>query len=320
MNPKAESGKNRNLSNHTLHVQLGSICCAVKCHNEELLDRLTHLYSDFPALQEPDITLEVKTVENMSLTEFETALPKLTFSHDGDFFTTTHSLASGKRNLNAGTVSIEAETLFLDHDSGRGYINEALCAVYFTACKLKYNGVPPAFIVHSCGILHHDQVLLFAGPSGTGKSTVARFCDMEYGQVLNDEALLLYRPHRDSNTLMVEGIPIIGELPKRLNITAPLRVVLLLKQGRNTSLRRLDRMEAYVRFMRQIANPAFIGQMDKRAVYSLITDFSSEVTEITPFYELEFTLDQISLLEVLKELEASLDKEGRNDGKPDNQG
>jgi hypothetical protein len=107
-------------------------------------------------------------------------------------------------------------------------------------------------------------------------------------------------------------------LSKRLNVSAPLRVILLLKQGKCTSLRRLNQMEAYVRFMRQIANPAFIGQMDRRAVYSLISDFSNEVTEATPCYELEFTLDQALLLETLKELEDSLDKEDRDEGKPGN--
>ena len=156
-----------------------------------------------------------------------------------------------------------------------------------------------------------DYVILFAGPSGVGKSTIAKFCDGEYGQVLNDEAVLLHRPQHSTNTLMVEGIPIIGELPKRLNVAAPLRAVILLKQGKFTSLRRLDKMEAYLRFMRQIANPAFIGQMDKRAVYKLITDFSSEVTGAIPFYELEFTLDRTLLLEVLNELGASLDRENR---------
>ena len=163
-------------------------------------------------------------------------------------------------------------------------------------------------------------MLLFAGPSGIGKTTIARSCGDEYGQVLNDEGVLVSRPRQHDNAVMVQGIPIIGELTQRLNVIAPLRVVLLLKQSKRTSVRRLDQMEAYIRFMRQIALPAYFGQLDKRTIYSLIAEFSDEVSRTMPFYELEFTLDRESLWEVVGELEASLDKERRYDEEPNNHG
>lgn len=307
-------------SNHTLRIQIGDVCCMFRCHDEETLVRLKQLYGDFLSDQRADITLELKTIDRTSIAEFEAALSRMKFFHEGDLFGTTDLVATGERDLNAGVVTMKVEKHFLNSDAGRGFVNHGLCLLYYTACKLRHNGHPPALIVHSCGILRHGQVLLFAGPSGIGKTTIARLCGDEYGQVLNDEGVLVSRPHQHDNAVMVQGIPIIGELPQRLNVIAPLRGVLLLKQSKRTSVRRLDQMEAYMRFMRQIARPAYFGQRDKRAVFSLIAEFSDEVSRTTPFYELEFTLDRESLWEVVGELEASLDNGRRYDEEPDNQG
>lgn len=311
-------------SNHTLRIQIGDVCCMFRCHDEETLARLKQLYGDFLSDQRADITLELKTIDKMSMAEFEATLLRMKVSHtasrEEDLFDTKDLIATGESDLNAGIVTMKVEKHFLNSDAGRGYVNHGLCLLYYTACKLRHNGHPPALIVHSCGILRHGQVLLFAGPSGIGKTTIARLCGDEYGQVLNDEGVLVSRPNHHNGALMVQGIPIIGELPQRLNVIASLRVVLLLKQSQRTSVRRLDQMEAYTRFMRQVARPVYLGQQDRRTIYSLIAEFSDEVSRTTPFYELEFTLDRESLWEVVGELEASLDNGRRYDEEPDNQG
>ena len=186
-------------------------------------------------------------------------------------------------------------------------LNRLLCMAYYTGCKVKHDGNPPALLVHACGILRNGQALLFTGPSDIGKTTVGRLCDDNFGQVLNEEMLLVSRPHQDNGTLQVQGVPIIGELPYRPNTVAPLKCVFLLKQSERTAIRRTDRMEAYLRFMRQIVIPAYIGQRGRRAIYSLMAEFSDEVTSVTPVCELGFTLDKESLWEVVGELENSLD-------------
>jgi len=313
MQKKAESSVLT--SSHTLRVRAGDICCMLKCDDEETLTRLKQLYGDFLSDQRADIILELKTINKMSIGKFEEILPSMKVSHnatrEGDLFDTTDLTAKGECDLNAGIVTMNVEKHFLNSDAGRGFVNHGLCLVYHTACKLKHNGHPPALIVHSCGIIRNDQVLLFAGPSGIGKTTIARLCDDKYGQVLNDEGVLLSRPHQSNDTLMVKGIPIIGELPHRLNVTAPLGAIFLLKQGKRTSARRLNQMEAYTRFMRQIARPIYMAKQERREIYSLIAEFSDEVSKTTPFFELEFTLDREPLWEAVREVEISLDKEGR---------
>jgi hypothetical protein len=78
---------------------------------------------------------------------------------------------------------------------------------------------------------------------------------------------------------------------------------MLLKKSKKTLIHRLDRVQAYLRFMHQIITPVYIGQRDKRAVLSLMAGFSDEVTRTIPIYELEFSLDAESLWRVVGELE-----------------
>jgi hypothetical protein len=290
----------------------------LRCDDEETIARLRELYGDFLSDQSADIVLELKTINHMSINMFEELLPKMKVSHeatpDGDLFETPDLTAKGACDLNTGVVTMNVEKHFLDSSVGRGFVNHGVCLVYHTACKLKHRGHPPALIVHSCCIIRNNRAYLFAGPSGIGKTTVARMCSDSCGQVLNDEGVLLSRPDHN-NTIMVKGIPILGELPYRLNVTVPLGAIFLLKQSEKTSARPLEQMEAYTRFMRQVARPIYMAKQQTREIYALIAEFSDEVSRTTPFFELEFTLDQEPLWEVVAEVEKSLDKEGRNNEK-----
>ena len=126
--------------------------------------------------------------------------------------------------------------------------------------------------------------------------------------------VLVSRPNQDDDRLRVQGVPIIGGFSQRLNITVPLSCILLLKQSERTAVRRLDRSAAHLRLMRQIVTPAYIGQRDRRAILSLMAEFSDEVTRTTPVFELEFTLDKELLWGVVEELERALKKEVAQNG------
>jgi hypothetical protein len=115
--------------------------------------------------------------------------------------------------------------------------------------------------------------------------------------------LFVSRPGQEGIGFAVESGPFLGKFPSKRSLKAPLRCILQLKQGNKTGLRRIDRSEAYLKFMRQIITPAYIGQKDKRAILSLMYEFSDEITRSVPVYELEFTLDGKSLWRTVRELE-----------------
>ena len=292
--------------NQTMRVQIGDVCCAINCHDNRVSDSLRELFNNFLSDKAADISLELDGVDQLSPTELEAALFETKYIHEKNCFRTTSRIISGTYNLADHTINISGERSLVDPNLKFNLLNQLLCLWYYSACKVKYNGNPPAFLVHACGILRHGQALVFTGPSEIGKTTIAHLCGEQYGQVLNDEMLLISRPKRNDSVLTVQGIPAIGGYQNRLNASAPLRCILLLKQSNKTTARSLDRTEAYLKFMRQIITPAHIGQRGGRAVYSLMADFSAEVTSTVPIYELEFNLDEGSLWQVVTELEEML--------------
>ena len=307
-------------SNDSIRVQIGDVCCSLRCNDGEVLGNWQQQYADFLSDKPADISIEVEFVERLTPAEIKTALAEARFIHDEGRFTTTNGIITGEYDLTGRTMRWTADKHLLDPDLEFKAINRLFTLAYYTACKVRYSGNLPAFLVHSCGILRHGQALLFGGACDVGKSTIARLCGDEYGQVVNDEMVLVSRPDGDNSALRVQGVPMLGDFPQRLNKAAPLSCILLLKQSKRTAVRRLDRTEAYLRFMRQIICPAYIGQTDRRAVYSLIAEFSDEVIRTTPFYELEFSLDRELLWKAVGELERSIGERGKLDGNPDSQG
>lgn len=296
-------------SNHEFRIQIGDVCCSITCRDEQALDSFRQLYGHFLSDEQPSVNLEVNLVEGMSTAQVEAALPQTIFSHKDGHFVTRNSLISGDYDLDQCTMSITLEKGLISSSAGRAFMNRAIYLMYYSACKIKHNGHPPSFLIHTCSIIRHGQALIFTGPSGTGKTTVARFCGNEHGQVINDETVLLSQPNGDNGELRVSNVPVIGEFPPQPDMSALLKCVFLLKQSQTTGIRPVNRMEAYLRFMRQIIAPAYIGQADKRAVYSLIAEFSDVVTRKVPFYELEFTLDKKPLWEALEKFENPLKTE-----------
>jgi hypothetical protein len=275
----------------------------VRCHDDELLGNLRQLYANFLVDRPADINIELNVVDRLKFNKIDSAMRKARIVIRGKRFKAKGLTLEGEFYDSKHTLSITAEKHLFDPGLEFNMMNRLLPTMYYTACKSKYNGTPPALLVHSCGILRRGHVILFTGPSEVGKTTIARLCDEENGQVLNDEMVLIHRAKSSNNSLEVQGVPIIGGFPQRLNAVAPLSCILLLKQSKRTAVRRLDRTEAYLGFMRQVISPADLGQTDSRALFSLIAEFSDEVTGKIPFYELEFTLDPEMLWQAVNKVE-----------------
>jgi hypothetical protein len=263
------------LSEYTLGIQIGNVCCALKCPDIEIYHRLQRIYHDFLTTQPAGITCDLvhRNVNNIS------------------------------------------ERHPYDSDLEFKYINRFLSFAYNSACKVKYAYNPPAMLVHACGILRSGKVIVFTGPREAGKTTTALLCGERHGKVINDEMLLFSRPTADNPDINIQGTPIIGGISTQRNITAPLSCILFLKKSNKTLVNRLNRVDAYLRFLYQVITPTYTGQREKRAALSLMAEFSDEVTGTIPVYELEFNLDGESLWRTVAELEGELDKKNRDDGK-----
>jgi hypothetical protein len=307
INPSTINRSHPSNTNHEMRLKIGKVACSFIFHDNGLHTTLSQLYSDFLTGEPADVVVDMEVTERLNPAEIEAALAEAEFIHEGEHFRTTNMILTGEHDAKGRYTSMTLEKVMLNPNVKMNALNRGLSMAYYTACNLKFNEKPPALLVHSCAILRHGRVLLFAGPCESGKSTIARLCGQECGRVINDETVLLYRPQQENDTLQVENVPFVGEITRLVDAAAPLSCVLLLKQSERTMVRRLERMEAYLRFMRQVISPAYVGQREKRAIYALIAEFADEVTRTVPFYELEFNLNGELLWQVVEELEKALE-------------
>lgn len=204
---------------NTLALQIGSVCCALKCGDEKVYRRLKRLYHSFLTGQPADITLEFEELEHLHPED-----PYLAHSESGHVRETGVSFPAAGQ-IAAGltdpyhTIGFNGERTpaspdYLDFK----YLNRYFSLAYYTACQEKYGGNPPAMLVHACGVLRDGQALVFAGPSEAGKTTIARLCGEQDGEVINDEMLLISRPASNGGGINVQGAPMIGKFPPQRSV------------------------------------------------------------------------------------------------------
>jgi hypothetical protein len=272
--------------NHTLGIQIGSVCCALRCPDDEVYDELSRLYRNFFTEQTADITIDLKrTLEKRSASGAKATFAVL--------------------SARPGLFMAEMECDPSEGTAGFKCLNRLFYLAYYSACLEKYGGYLPAMLVKACGVLRQGRALVFAGPFDSAK-TIAGLCGEKEGRVINDEIVLVSRPDPDGWGTSVQSAPIIGGFPPGINITVPLSCILLLKTGNRTRVRPVESIDAYLRFVRQIVTPSCIGQGVTGSALSLVVDFGQETTGSVPVYELELTQDGESIWQEIGEIEGML--------------
>ena len=98
-------------------------------------------------------------------------------------------------------------------------------------------------ILHAAAILDEKRALLFAAPSGTGKSTQAALWQHVRSSLLvNGDRTLL---HRDGHSWLACGWPMAGSSGVSQNYRSPIRALILLDQAQKNTIHRLSSTEAW---------------------------------------------------------------------------
>jgi len=260
--------------NYRIPVQIGDVCCSIDCSNSRISSHLKKIYAEFLSSDPVDINIELETIQRFRYLQVDTKPPSAKIIKSFEQISLICSVNTDKPALAGPGVRVEIERQQLNPSHGYKFMNWLLRNTYYTVHNRKPGVARSAMLVHSCGIFRKRGVIVFSGPSGIGKTTIARLCGSEHGKVINDEMLLVSKGDTDGGRLMVQGIPIIGGVTRRLNVKAPLTCVMLLKQAPRTSIRPLDRVEAYLRIMRQVVAPMDLIEPD---------DMKAMLTEITGF-------------------------------------
>ncbi len=153
--------------------------------------------------------------------------------------------------------------------------------------------------IHSSCIKVDGQAVLFAAPSGTGKSTHTRLWKKYYPDtaIINDDlpAVRLFE-EEGKKTAYAYGTPWAGKTQTHENESAPIRAIVFLKQAKENSIRKVSGAEAAVWMLQSIRPPVLVDWMKKSL------DMSEKVLEAVQTYELSCDMSQEAVETVKKEL------------------
>ena len=132
-----------------------------------------------------------------------------------------------------------------------------------------------AFILHASYILYDGRAILFTAPSGTGKSTQARFWSEERGaEIVNGDRVLVTKRN---GCFYANGIYACGTSGICKNITAPIAAVVFLEQG-ECNMR--NDIPARLLFLRILCECSY--NMSDTVQYEKITELVSDMINTVP--------------------------------------
>lgn len=130
------------------------------------------------------------------------------------------------------------------------------------------------FILHCAYVLHGGKALLLCAPSGTGKSTLARYWQQHRGaQIINeDRALIVFR----EGTAYACGCWATGTARICENVTAPIAAVVLLEQGQENKIVSLRPSEKLRRLVPQTSFDSSDPEQCRKII-ELVSDLMEKV-------------------------------------------
>lgn len=152
-------------------------------------------------------------------------------------------------------------------------------------------------ILHAALVETSFGGLLFAGPSGIGKSTQAGLWKrLEQAQIINGDRPILYKEKKSSKWLGC-GSPYAGSSNCYVKKSLPVKAIIFLNQGEDCRIQRLSLSEAFKKVYANCTvyswNKAFV-----EGIAELAVNLAAEV----PIYSLQCTPDRKAVEIVKKEL------------------
>lgn len=144
-----------------------------------------------------------------------------------------------------------------------------------------------ALLLHSSVVKQGEEIVLFSGPSGIGKSTQAKLWETYLGaEVINGDRCII---KKNENTFWGSGSPWCGTSGIYSKKQAPIKGIFILKQASENSIRRLG-AEAF----KALYSQCIVNTWD-RSFMDRITELLIGLLDAVPVYELSCRPDQESV-------------------------
>ena len=148
--------------------------------------------------------------------------------------------------------------------------------------------------IHACGIIDHDNGIIFAGKSEAGKSTIANLWKgRDRVTVLSDDRIII---RKMDGRFWVYGTPWHGDAKVSSPEKAPLEKIFFLKHAKKSGIKKMSPIDATSRLI-VCSFPTF---WDKKGM-EFTLNFCAELAGKIPCYELGFVPDE-RVLELVKSI------------------
>jgi len=149
--------------------------------------------------------------------------------------------------------------------------------------------------LHGAAIALHDQIIIFSGPSGTGKSThVEYWKEIEpLFEIINDDKPLL---HLERGEIIVSGSPWSGKTKGNSNVSFPLHSIVFLSQGTSNKIVKLTEEQKMIHIMRNINRPR------QNELWENVSDVIESMIKDVPMYQASITKNVDAAIAVKKAL------------------
>lgn len=149
-----------------------------------------------------------------------------------------------------------------------------------------------ALVLHAVILEWNGRGILLTAPSGTGKSTHARFWrEYENALVINGDRALL---RKQDGIWYAHGTPWSGSSGECVNRKVPLSAIVFLSQGKENIANSVSAIEAFPRILSRIIAPQEHIELSQKAI-----EYAASLVEDVPFVSLQCRPDRESV-EILK--------------------
>lgn len=251
-------------------LSIGDICIELNLLQKWDEDKLRVKYDGYWVNQKPDFRLTVRTdsgFKNENFSPEELGVQQVRFENGCAYFFGFNVFCEINLVQGSGYLKIDPNINALD------YALDMLIMLLLPRHK--------GFMVHGSGSLRGEDGWLACGPSGAGKTSLARSAISIEGKVVNDERVCVVRRN---GRFYLMGTPFWGEMqpqPDAARIKAPLKHLVILARGKDALV---EPMEAFLGLLDNIIFPA--GDTYDR--YEKVMDMAWEVARTTKCHGLAF--------------------------------
>jgi len=287
--------------NHTkeCRVGIGDICLSISSDDADFIEYFKIFYHHSLIDASPDFSINVNLQKYITRLKIQKSLKEYRKCQrnlaEGDFSLHDNMISGSicekdKRcelTIEAAILASEYLPLFQD------LIFKDL--FYYLTRDRQNNGNRKSFLIHGCGIQHGNDGFLFLGPSGIGKSTVAKL-SKKY-TVLHDEVVLL---SEKDGSYFIESTPYLSDIEKLTKSKAILKAGFFLKHGKSNHIENPSNSKMVAQFVQQIVPPSEFYSTSPREPLNDMLAFTCGIIESIPFFELHFSPEDDSFWEVIQ--------------------